>query len=60
MFFSSVQRKEYAETLNKNPDSFQVRVEVGNLLLRDDMLIILSLVSTSLHKPAPPTASVHL
>uniref|UniRef100_A0A3B3Z671 SH3 domain-containing protein n=1 Tax=Poecilia mexicana TaxID=48701 RepID=A0A3B3Z671_9TELE len=26
-FFSSVQRKEYAETLHKNPDSFQVRVE---------------------------------
>lgn len=29
MFFSSVQRKEYSETLNKHTDEFHVRVEVN-------------------------------
>lgn len=33
MFFTSVQRKEYSETLSKNPDSINVRVEVNEYKL---------------------------
>lgn len=33
MFFTSEQRKEYSETLSKNPDSINVRVEVNEYKL---------------------------
>lgn len=33
MFFTSVQRKEYSETLSKNPDGINVRVEVNEYKL---------------------------
>lgn len=58
--FVSVQRKEYSEVLNKQPDSFQVRVEVGTLLLLEDELVPHFAAFSSPSSSLLPSASVHL